>query len=94
MYGSTTEGFRYYPTSLKTSVVRGSNEVYFSTSLINGAFSELHHGWLSAETKAESYNMTHLATYNTERIETFIKFNQDKCKHFNKRTTHGKEFKK
>ena len=33
MFGTTIEGYRYYPSSLNTSVVRGSHEVYFSTSL-------------------------------------------------------------
>ena len=85
MYGSSIEGFRYYPKSLLSQVIRGSLEAYFTTSFIDGYFSELHHGWLSSETKAESYNMTHLGSYNTERIKMFLKFNPEQCKHFNKR---------
>ena len=75
-----TKGYKYYPTSYGVKVTRASGEVYYTTISVKGYFSELLHGWLSAEMKAEAYNETHR---NTEKEGKNL--NPTKGVHFNKK---------
>ena len=85
MYGSPSHQ-KFYPKSLPCYVVRASNEVFFTSLSLEAYFSEFHHGWLSAETKAKSYNETHRGSKNCKRIDIFTSFHPKKMAHFNKKS--------
>ena len=53
---------------------------------------ELQHGWMSSIAKAESYNETFYDTEKVSKIKTFLKFNPDVGKRFNKKVEHEPDF--
>ena len=85
MYG-TPNNMKFYPTSLQVNVTRASNYVYFSSLSVAAYFSEFHHGWLSAETKAESYNETHRGSHNCKKMDRFALFHPKSMVHFEKKS--------
>ena len=85
MFG-TPNLMKFYPQSLQVGVTRASTEVYFTSISVEGYFAELHHGWLSAESKAESYNETHRGSQECKAMERFARFHPKKMAHFDKKT--------
>lgn len=82
MFGNSKLGMKFYPESRNVSVTRGSSETYFDCLVVEGHFQELHHGWLSSESKAEAYNSTFRDTEKSKSIKSFFSLNPDKGVHF------------
>ena len=57
-YGNPDYGYRRYSKELNVSIFQGSDEVFFTSRLIESYSSELQHCWTSIEGKAEAYNET------------------------------------
>ena len=91
-YGNTNHGFRFYEGHLRVKVTRASSDVWFSSLLVKSHMAELQHGWMSSIAKAESYNETFVDTETVKKIKTFIKFNPEVGKRFDKKTGNEAEF--
>lgn len=88
-FGNASRGFKFYPKYLNVKVVGASRESFFKKDVCSGYWEEFSHGWLSAETKAESYNMSFKDTENVARITKYLEFNPNQGSHFDKANKRG-----
>ena len=83
-YGNQTTGWMLYKNQ-DVRYVRASNEVYIEINLMEMIISNLHHGWMSAESQAESYNETFRNHKSTKEVKKFLECNPGIGNHFNKK---------
>ena len=83
-FGNAIRGFKFYPIDLQVKVVPGSRESYFEKNVCSGYWEEFSHGWLSAETKSEAYNMSFKDTENNASILRYFQMNPRQGGHFDK----------
>ena len=84
-FGNDTQGFQFYPKSYNVNLVAATTESYFERNVVSGYWEEFSHGWLSAESKSEAYNMSHKDTEHVKSIEIFFNMNPMSGKHFDKK---------
>lgn len=83
-YGNPDGGYRLYQAEYGVSVIRGSNETYYSSILVKSHWAEKQHCWMSAEGKSEAYNETFRNTEGITNIQQFLLFNTKVGGHFKK----------
>ena len=63
-------GWMYY--DKETNYVKASNVVYIEKQLLQYFLSSYHHGWMSEESQAESYNETWRDSRRVELVKKFL----------------------
>ena len=90
-FGNETRGHLFYPKEFNVKIVEATRESYYDKTFCSGYWEEFSHGWLSAETKAEAYNMSHKDTERVKGISRFMEMNTENGKHFDKKSVDQKE---
>lgn len=83
-FGNNIRGFKFYPKQFRVKVIGATSESFFKRDVCSGYWEEFSHGWLSAETKTEAYNMTFKGTENVASILRYFQMNPNQGGHFDK----------
>ena len=76
-------GWMYY--KKQTEFIKASNVVYLERQLVENFLSNYHHGWMSQETQAESYNETWRSSTRVQLIKNFLAENPSVGAQFKKK---------
>ena len=83
-YGNLKTGWFFYKKN-QPSLVKASNEVYFSNSLVKSYVNNLCHAWMSMEGQAEAFNQTWLNSDEVFLVKLCLAKNPKVGKHFDQK---------
>lgn len=88
-FGNKIDGYKEYTENSNVNIVRATEAAYVEEIFAKQYFSELHHGWLSSQAKAEAFNETNRGSYQEQQTRKFLELNPD----IGKRFQHGEDSK-